>query len=133
MPLLEIQDLTKHFFKFTALSGVSLQVERGELLGIIGPNGSGKTTLFNCVTGVLQPSDGRVRFKGEDITGLTADRVSRRGIARTFQLIQIFPEMTVFENMLMAAQESQGTLLGRLLRREERQQTERALTLIRFL
>src|SRR4029077_10141243 len=85
-PLLEIRKLTKHFFRLSALSEVSLSVEPGELLGIIGPNGSGKTTLFNCVTGVLRPSGGRVRFKGEDITGLTADHVYRRGIARTFQL-----------------------------------------------
>src|SRR5919201_2945951 len=105
MPLLEIRDVTKQFFRFSALSTVSLDVEPGELLGIIGPNGSGKTTLFNCVTGVLRPSAGQVRFKGEDITGLTADAVCRRGIARTFQLIQIFPEMSVLENMLMAGQE----------------------------
>ncbi len=87
-------------------------MEPGELLGVIGPNGSGKTTLFNCVTGVLRPSGGQVRFKGEDITGLSADLVYRRGIARTFQLIQLFPEMTVLENMLLAAQERHGTLLG---------------------
>src|SRR2546426_6861061 len=133
MPLLEIQDLTKHFFKFTALSRVSVDVERGDLLGIIGPNGSGKTTLFNCVTGVLRPSRGQVRFKGEDITGLTADRVYRRGIARTFQLIQLFPEMTVLENMLMAAQERQGTLFGRLLRRDETEGQARALRLLEYL
>jgi branched-chain amino acid transport system ATP-binding protein len=130
MPLLEIRDLTKHFFHLSALSMVSLGVEPGELLGIIGPNGSGKTTLFNCVTGVLRPSGGQVRFKGEEITGFTADRVYRRGIARTFQLIQIFPEMTVLENMLMAAQERKGTLLGRLFRREEAAETERAMTLL---
>jgi branched-chain amino acid transport system ATP-binding protein len=112
---------------------VSLGVEPGELLGIIGPNGSGKTTLFNCVTGVLRPSAGQVRFKGEDITGLTADRVSRRGIARTFQLIQIFPEMTVLENMLMAAQERKGTLFGRLCRREEAAETDRAMRLLEDL
>src|SRR5712692_5524375 len=133
MPLLEIQDLTKHFFKFSALSRVSVGVERGELLGIIGPNGSGKTTLFNCVTGVLRPSAGQVFFKGEDITGLTADAVYRRGIARTFQLIQLFPEMTVLENLLMAAQERTGTLLGRLLRREETAETDRAMKLIEYL
>jgi branched-chain amino acid transport system ATP-binding protein len=133
MPLLEIQDLTKHFFKFSALSRVSVDVERGELLGIIGPNGSGKTTLFNCVTGVLQPSSGRVRFKGGDITGLSADAVYRRGIARTFQLIQLFPEMTVMENMLMAAQERQGTLLGRLVHREEAAATDRAIELLEYL
>jgi branched-chain amino acid transport system ATP-binding protein len=133
MPLLEIQDLTKRFFSFSALNGVSLAVEPGDLLGVIGPNGSGKTTLFNCVTGVLQPSGGRVRFKGKDITGLSADAVYRRGIARTFQLIQLFPEMTVLENMLMAAQEGQGTLLGRLVHREEAAATARAIGLLEYL
>lgn len=133
MPLLEIQDLSKRFFNFSALSEVSVEVEPGELLGIIGPNGSGKTTLFNCVTGVLRPSGGRVRFKGEDITGLSADGVYRRGIARTFQLIQLFPEMTVLENMLMAAQEKHGTLLGRLVHREDAAATDRALGLLDYL
>ena len=133
MALLEIRDLTKHFFRLSALSRVSLSVEPGELLGIIGPNGSGKTTLFNCVTGVLPPSDGQVLFRGEDITGRTADTVYKRGIARTFQLIQLFPEMTVLENMLVAAQEKQGTLLSRLLRREEVAETSRAMELLEFL
>jgi branched-chain amino acid transport system ATP-binding protein len=133
VPLLEIRDLTKHFFRLSALSRVSLGVEPGDLLGIIGPNGSGKTTLFNCVTGVLRPSGGQVRFRGEDITGLTADAVYRRGIARTFQLIQIFPEMTVLENMLMAAQERTGTLLGRLFRRGEGAETGRARGLLEYL
>jgi branched-chain amino acid transport system ATP-binding protein len=131
--LLEIQDLTKRFFSFSALSGVTLDVAPGELLGIIGPNGSGKTTLFNCVTGVLRPSGGQVRFKGKDITGLSADAVYRRGIARTFQLIQLFPEMTVLENMLMAAQERTGTLLGRLLHRDEAAARDRALDLLEYL
>jgi ABC-type branched-subunit amino acid transport system ATPase component len=133
MALLEIENLTKHFFRLSALSRVSLSVEPGELLGVIGPNGSGKTTLFNCVTGVLRPSDGHVRFRGEDITGRTADTVYRRGIARTFQLIQLFPEMTVLENMLVAAQEKRGTLLSRLLRREEAETATRALELLEFL
>jgi branched-chain amino acid transport system ATP-binding protein len=133
MALLEIRDLTKHFFRLSALSRVSLSVEPGELLGIIGPNGSGKTTLFNCVTGVLPPSAGQVLFRGEDITGRTADAVYQRGIARTFQLIQLFPEMTVLENMLVAAQEKTGTLLSRLLRRDEVAETSRALELLEFL
>jgi branched-chain amino acid transport system ATP-binding protein len=133
MALLEIENLTKHFFRLSALSRVSLSVEPGELLGVIGPNGSGKTTLFNCITGVLRPSEGHVRFRGEDITGRTADTVYRRGIARTFQLIQLFPEMTVLENMLVAAQEKRGTLLSRLLRREEAGTTTRALELLEFL
>ena len=133
MAILEIENLTKHFFRLSALSGVSLSVEPGELLGVIGPNGSGKTTLFNCVTGVLPPSGGHVLFRGEDITGRTADAVYQRGIARTFQLIQLFPEMTVLENMLVAAQEKTGTLLSRLLRREETQEMARAQELLEFL
>jgi branched-chain amino acid transport system ATP-binding protein len=133
VPLLEIHDLTKHFFRLSALTRVSLSVEPGELLGLIGPNGSGKTTLFNCVTGVLRPSGGRVRFEGQDITGFTADAVARRGISRTFQLIQVFPEMTVLENMLMAAQERTGTLVGRLLKRGETEETARAMQLLEYL
>ena len=133
MPLLEVQGLTKHFFRLSALSQVSLSVEPGDLLGVIGPNGSGKTTLLNCVTGVLRPSGGQIRFKGEDITGLSADLVYRRGIARTFQLIQLFPEMTVLENMLLAAQERHGTLLGRLVRREGPGAAGRALELLEYL
>jgi len=133
MAFLEIDNLSKHFFRLSALNRVSLGVEPGELLGIIGPNGSGKTTLFNCITGVLSPSDGQVRFRGEDITGRSADAVYRRGIARTFQLIQLFPEMTVMENMLVAAQEKKGTLLSRLLHREEAEATARAVALLEFL
>jgi branched-chain amino acid transport system ATP-binding protein len=133
VPLLEVRGLTKHFFRLSALSDVSLSVKPGDLLGVIGPNGSGKTTLFNCVTGVLRPSGGQVRFKGEDITGLSADRVHRRGIARTFQLIQLFPEMTVLENMQLAAQERESTLLGRLLRREDGKATNRARELLAYL
>jgi branched-chain amino acid transport system ATP-binding protein len=132
-PLLEIRALTKHFFRLSALSRVSLSVEPGELLGIIGPNGSGKTTLFNCVTGVLRPTAGTVRFAGEDITGLSSDAVYHRGIARTFQLIQLFPEMTVLENMLMAAQERRGTLWSRLRRREEAEESARARGLLEYL
>jgi branched-chain amino acid transport system ATP-binding protein len=133
VPLLEIHDLTKHFFRLSALTRVSLSVEPGELLGLIGPNGSGKTTLFNCVTGVLRPTEGQVRFEGQDITGLSADAVARRGISRTFQLIQVFPEMTALENMLMAAQERTGTLLGRLIGRDESGETGRAMQLLEYL
>jgi len=133
MALLEVESLSKHFYRLSALSGVSLSVEPGDLLGVIGPNGSGKTTLFNCVTGVLRPSGGHVRFRSEDITGLTAERIHRSGIARTFQLIQLFPDMTVLENMLVAAQEREGTLLGRLVRREGAGPAARALELLDYL
>lgn len=132
-PLLEIRDLRKNFFRLPALRGVSLTVGAGELVGLIGPNGSGKTTLFNCVTGIHAPSGGTVRFEGDDITKLGADGVYHRGISRTFQLIQLFPEMTVLENLLMAGQERAGTLVGRLLRREARDAMDRAITLADYL
>ena len=133
MSLLEIRQLTKHFYHLSALSLVSFSVEPGDLLGLIGPNGSGKTTLFNCVTGVLRPSRGQVVFEGKDITRFSADAVYHRGISRTFQLIQLFPEMTVLENLLMAAQERKGTLLSRLLRRDETSEMDRARKLLDYL
>jgi branched-chain amino acid transport system ATP-binding protein len=131
--LLEVESLSKRFFELPALERVSLRVEPGELLGIIGPNGSGKTTLFNCISGVLRSDGGNVRFKGEDITNRSADFVFARGISRTFQLIQLFPEMTVFENMLMAAQERDGTLIGRLLKREPERAKQQARELLEYL
>jgi len=133
MPLLEIRTLSKHFFQLRAVNRVSLDVEPGDLLGLIGPNGSGKTTLFNCVTGILPVTEGQVYFKGEEITKSNPDAVYHRGIARTFQLIQLFPQMTVLDNMLMAGQERKGTMLSRLLSRDEAEETERALKLIDYL
>ena len=133
MALLEVEHLSKKFFEYVALDRVSLSIEPGELLGIIGPNGSGKTTLFNCISGVLSASSGSVRFRDRDITGLSADRVFAQGIARTFQLIQVFPEMTVYENMLMAAQERDGSFLGRLIRREPREVKDWARELLDYL
>jgi branched-chain amino acid transport system ATP-binding protein len=132
-PLLEVRNLSKHFFHLPALRRVSLRVERGELLGLIGPNGSGKTTLFNCVTGILRPSGGDVRLDGEAVTRTPPDALYRRGVSRTFQLIQLFPEMTALENLLMAAQERAGTLLSRLLRRDEREEADHARGLLEYL
>jgi len=133
MALLEVEHLSKKFFEYPALDQVSLAVEPGELLGLIGPNGSGKTTLFNCISGVLRATSGSVRFNGHDITGFSADRVFAHGIARTFQLIQVFPEMTVYENMLMAAQEREGSFLGRLIWREPQEPKDRARELLDYL
>jgi branched-chain amino acid transport system ATP-binding protein len=133
MPLLEIRSLSKHFFRLRAVNEVSFGVEPGELLGLIGPNGSGKTTVFNCMTGILPVTGGRVYFKGEDITDSNPDGLYHRGIARTFQLIQLFPQMTVLDNMLMAGQERKGTMLGRLLSLDETEETERALKLLEYL
>lgn len=100
--LLETVQLKRHFGGVRAVDGVDLQVDEGELLAIIGPNGAGKTTLFNLLTGMLRSDSGRVLFAGEDITGLPPSEIVRRGIGRSFQLINIFPELTVYENTLVA-------------------------------
>ena len=99
MSMLEVQGVTKRFGGIQALDGVDLAVEQGMITGLIGPNGSGKTTLFNVVTGYLRPDGGHVRFQGEPIDRLPPDRILARGIGRTFQLVRIFPRLTVLENM----------------------------------
>lgn len=101
--LLELSGLTRRFGGLRAVSNVDLTVEPGEVIGLIGPNGAGKTTLVNVITGVHRASAGTVRFCGEDITRLYPFQVARRGIARTFQIVQPFPEMTVAENVAAAA------------------------------
>jgi branched-chain amino acid transport system ATP-binding protein len=103
LSLLAVHGLAKHFAGLRALHDVSLSVEAGEFLGIIGPNGAGKTTLFSIVAGHLTPTSGRVLFDGEDITGVRADRIARRGLVRTFQLMRPFESMTVLDNVAVAA------------------------------
>lgn len=98
--LLETQAVSKNFGGLKALDGVDLTLASGEILGLIGPNGAGKSTLFNCIGGALLPSGGRVRFDGRDVTGMTASRRARLGIARTFQLGKLFGDMNVLENVL---------------------------------
>ena len=102
--LLESRGLRKTFGGLTAVNGVDFQVRMGELRSVIGPNGAGKTTFFNLLTGVLPPSGGRILFKGHDITGLPAHAVSRLGIARSYQVTNIFGDLTVYENVRIAAQ-----------------------------
>ncbi len=102
--LLRVEGLTMRFGGLTALNAVTLSVRRGELRAIIGPNGAGKSTLFNCLTGVLRPTSGRILFGGEDIAGLPPDAISRRSIARSYQITNILPGATVLENVRLAAQ-----------------------------
>lgn len=102
MDILEIRELTKHFGGVKALEEVSFRVREGSIMSIIGPNGAGKTTLFNCLTGLTRPTKGRVRLSGSDITGLSPHRIVALGIARTFQNIRLFRDMTVLENVLVA-------------------------------
>ena len=112
--VLEIHDIKKHFGGIRAVDGVSFDVNKGEILGLIGPNGCGKSTLFNAVLGQLEPTAGRVMLDGNDITGMRPARLSRLGVSRTFQLLQVFPEMSVRENLILAGQEHRGTMVSRL-------------------
>jgi len=100
--MLEVRGIRKVFDGFVAVDGVNVTVARGDICAIIGPNGAGKTTLFNCITGHLVPDGGEVRFKGQDIAGRPAHEICRQGIARSFQRINIFPRLTVFENVQAA-------------------------------
>lgn len=113
-PLLSVHNLQKHFGGIVAVDGVSFEVHDREILGIIGPNGSGKSTLFNCILGQLQPSGGEVRLNGKNITGLRPSDLNRLGVSRTFQLLQIFPQLSVRENLILAGQEHQGNMATRL-------------------
>jgi branched-chain amino acid transport system ATP-binding protein len=100
--MLEVRDVTKSFDGFLAVSGVSLVVPQGSISAIIGPNGAGKTTLFNLITGHLRPTDGRVVFKGRDVTGIAPHDLCRLGMGRSFQRTNIFPRLTVYENIQAA-------------------------------
>ena len=112
MALFEIRGLVKRFLGVTAVDGVDLTVERGELVSLIGPNGSGKTTLFNCVTGFLPVDDGRVLFRGGDVTGAPPHRIARLGVGRTFQLVSVFPRLSALENLLTFIQQLKPWLLA---------------------
>ena len=103
MPLIEAEKLTKKFGGLMALREVSFHINSGEILGLIGPNGAGKTTLFNAVAGVFRPEAGRIRFNGEEITGLPSFALSLKGIARTFQITRPFLNITVLDNMMVGA------------------------------
>jgi len=100
--ILEVRDLTKRFGGLVAVAGVHLHVQAGELLGLFGPNGAGKTTLFNLIAGSLKPDRGEVVFNGQTITHLPPHLRARKGIGRTFQVVQVFGELTVLENVLVA-------------------------------
>jgi branched-chain amino acid transport system ATP-binding protein len=106
--VLETEDLTKEFAGFVAVNGVNLRVERGKIHALIGPNGAGKTTCFNLLTKFLQPTRGRIVYKGRDITGLAPAEVARLGIVRSFQISAVFPHLSVLENVRIALQRKRG-------------------------
>lgn len=112
---LEVHNIVKRFGGITAVDGVSFHVDHGEILGIIGPNGCGKSTLFNCILGQLSPTSGSVHLGGRNVTGLAPNELNRLGVSRTFQLLQVFPTLTVRENLILAGQEHEGSMFSRLI------------------
>jgi len=126
-PLLEVRDVTVRFGGLSALDGVQLDPQPGQVTGLIGPNGAGKTTLFNVVTGIYRPDAGDIRFAGRSVVGLPPHRITQLGIARTFQTLRLFLNMTVKENVMAAAYgHTRSNVLESMLRlprsrREERE------------
>jgi branched-chain amino acid transport system ATP-binding protein len=114
LPLLKVTDLKKAYGAIQAVGGVSFEVMPGEIFGVIGPNGSGKTTMFNSVLGQISPDAGAIELHGKNITGLSPLELSRRGVGRTFQTLQVFGKMTVRDNLIVAAQEHRGSMLSRM-------------------
>jgi len=102
--MLEVDRVSRNFGALAALADVSFSVRAGEVFSVIGPNGAGKSTLFNVITGLHAPSSGRVRFLGEDIAGLPPEVINRRGLAKTFQITNVFPGISVYDNVRVAAQ-----------------------------
>jgi len=128
MPLLlRGESITKKFGGLLVLNGVSFEVNKGEIVGLIGPNGAGKTTLFNIISGVFPPTSGKIIFEGKDITGLKSHQICKLGIARTFQLVRPFSNMSVLENVLS------GALFGRDGTIDLEKARERALSVLDFV
>jgi branched-chain amino acid transport system ATP-binding protein len=113
-PVLKVTDVKKAYGAIQAVGGVSFEVMPGEIFGVIGPNGSGKTTLFNAMLGQIKPDTGRIALKGQDVTGLGPLQLSKRGVGRTFQTLQVFGKMSVRDNLIVAGQEHKGSMLSRL-------------------
>jgi branched-chain amino acid transport system ATP-binding protein len=136
--LLALQGVTKTFGGLRAVDGIDLDLKRGEIFSVIGPNGAGKTTVFNLITGIYKPDQGTIVFDGRSIAGLSADRVLRRGVTRTFQNIRLFNNMTVLENALVGQHITYPSNLASVMlhlpdyRRADRRATERAMELLSF-
>lgn len=136
--LLELRNVSKHFGGLYALTGLDLHVDRGEIVSVIGPNGAGKSTMFNVVTGLYGPDEGDVLFQGRSIVGFAPNQITKMGIARTFQTVHLFPNMTVLENAMVGQHcRSRSGVVGAILRlpgtrREEERIRERAKEALEF-
>ena len=122
MTLLQVRNVSRHFGSLVAVDGVSLTIEPGQFRAIIGPNGAGKTTFFNLISGFFPPTSGAILFDGKDITGMAPEQRVSRGMARTFQITEIFPELSIADNLRVAVEVAAGlrmkTWVGRTTRRE---------------
>jgi branched-chain amino acid transport system ATP-binding protein len=128
--VLKVAGLKKSYGAIQAVGGVSFEVMPGEIFGVIGPNGSGKTTLFNSMLGQITPDAGSIELKGRDVTGLGPLELSRRGVGRTFQTLQVFGKMSVRDNLIVAAQEHRGSMFSRMFAPGDSGLGERADALI---
>lgn len=131
-PVLSVRNIEKSFGGVRAVRGVSFDVQRGEILGLIGPNGSGKSTLFNCILGQLPPDAGEVSVNGRSVSGMRASDLNRLGVGRTFQQLSVFPKMSVIDNIILAGQEHHGTMLSRLFGPPDAGLTDEAEKMVSF-
>jgi ABC-type branched-subunit amino acid transport system ATPase component len=120
MSLFQISGLTKRFGALAAINDVTVDIEHGGIMSIIGPNGAGKTTLFNLLTGFIKPNKGKILYKGTDVTGLKPYQIIKHGISRSFQVVSLFEEMTVLDNVIVGTQRNLG-YMNRLFARYDRQ------------
>ena len=138
MALLEIKGLKKQFGGLLALGGVDFHIAEGEIVSVIGPNGAGKTTFFNVISGMFAPDEGEIIFDGREVSGLTPDQITRRGISRTFQNVRLFQNMTILENVMVAqhSHTHKGVFPALFqtpgFRKEEREIRERAREVLGF-
>ncbi|MDP8251594.1 ABC transporter ATP-binding protein [Pseudochrobactrum saccharolyticum] len=131
-PVLSVRNLSKNFGGVTAVDDVSFEVHEGEILGLIGPNGSGKSTLFNCILGQLPATNGTVLVDGQNVAGKRPSDLNKLGVGRTFQMLQVFPDMSVLDNIILAGQEHKGSMLSRLFGRSDAGLMDEAKTMIEF-
>ncbi|KQQ75212.1 ABC transporter ATP-binding protein [Rhizobium sp. Leaf321] len=130
--ILSVHNISKQFGGIRAVHQVSFDVHKGEILGLIGPNGSGKSTLFNCILGQSKPTEGHCKINGKSTDGVRPADLSLLGVGRTFQQLSVFPNMTVLDNIIVAGQEHEGSMLSRLFGKSDAGLTEKAEQLIEF-
>ena len=124
MSFFQVRNLSRHFGGLKAVDNVSFELEKGTICSLIGPNGAGKTTLFNLITGFIRPSQGKVVFDGKEVTRMLPNQIEQLGIARSFQGVRLFPQISVFENLLLACRYEKGEKLSAALFRSQRMRNE---------